>query len=227
MVSERFKRFRKGARRKIKRDPRRSLLVVSEGEVTEPEYIQGFVRWKRSAIVRVEIAKEHGVPLSLVKSAKKLMLANALRAKREHDIFLKFDEVWCIFDRDDHPGFTDAIQMARDNGIRIAISNPSSELWILLHFKDNPGVQHRDQITRMLKGFIAGYDKHVDIDLLKDGYENAVNISKRICREAIEEEEFYRNPTTYFMCLTCSILHGAPNEDWCSVCVNKWPPPSM
>ena len=46
------------------------------------------------------------------------------------------DEIWCVFDIDEHPNVHDAIQKADTNGIRLAISNPCIELWFILHFED-------------------------------------------------------------------------------------------
>lgn len=46
--------------------------------------------------------------------------------------------VWAVFDRDKHSGITDAIRLAKDNGIHVAFSTPSFDLWLWLHFA--PGV---------------------------------------------------------------------------------------
>ena len=50
-------------------------------------------------------------------------------------------EYWCVFDveaPEPHRGLNDAIQMARDNGIHIAVSNPCFELWLILHYAEHP-----------------------------------------------------------------------------------------
>jgi len=46
------------------------------------------------------------------------------------------DEYWCIFDIDERGRVPEAIDMAQANQIRLAISNPCIELWLLLHFGD-------------------------------------------------------------------------------------------
>ncbi|WP_419946274.1 RloB family protein [Candidatus Poriferisodalis sp.] len=49
-------------------------------------------------------------------------------------------EYWCVFDveaPEPHHGLNDAIQMARDNGIHIAVSNPCFELWLILHYAEH------------------------------------------------------------------------------------------
>ena len=55
---------------------------------------------------------------------------------------------------DDHPNIPEAKQMAKANDINLAISNPSFELWLLLHFRSGPGAKHRDEIVKMLKKFV-------------------------------------------------------------------------
>ena len=70
-------------------------------------------------------------------------------ARREDDENLAYDAVWCVFDVDEHPQIADARQMARANGIELAISNPCFELWLLLHFRDSPGMQHRDTMRQV------------------------------------------------------------------------------
>lgn len=47
-----------------------------------------------------------------------------------------FDQYWCIFDVDDHPKLSEALNMAQANNIQIALSSPCLELWFLLHFGD-------------------------------------------------------------------------------------------
>lgn len=48
----------------------------------------------------------------------------------------KFDHVYCAIDRDDHPRFEAAVQVARQHSSKVTIraSFPSYEYWLLLHF---------------------------------------------------------------------------------------------
>jgi hypothetical protein len=98
--------------------------VVCEGEVSEPLYIRGFVRKTRNATVEVRIHGERGEPRKLVEMAKSEKQHAIVRAQRQDDDFLAHDEVWCAFDRDQHERFEDACQMARDNQLELAVSNP-------------------------------------------------------------------------------------------------------
>src|SRR5690606_41139889 len=94
-------------------------------------------------------------------------------AKRHDDDNLSFDEVWCVFDVDEHPRVNDACQMARDNNIQVAVSNPCFELWLLFHFRDSPGAQSRHDVQKMLKKYLPKFDKHVVFDTLAPNYPDA------------------------------------------------------
>jgi hypothetical protein len=154
-------RSRRPGRRDAYRDPANVILVVCEGSVTEKQYVIGFHRSYRKTRVEVKVSDEHGVPRTLVEVAKRLKLEAEERARRERDEFLKYDAVWCMFDIDEHPHVSDAKQMAIDNDIKLAISNPCFELWLLLHFRESPGANHRHDLQRMLRQFIPGYDKRI------------------------------------------------------------------
>lgn len=96
----------------------------AEGEVTEPAYL----RCMASETVRLDMGRNGGsVPMSLVGRARKEAKAN--RRARED----AFDEIWCVFDRDEHFNVEQAIREARDSGVFTAFSNPCFELWLLLH----------------------------------------------------------------------------------------------
>ena len=58
------------------------------------------------------------------------------RRKLKRDRLATRDSVWAMFDRDIHKRFDEARDLARGNGIRLAISNPCFELWGILHYQD-------------------------------------------------------------------------------------------
>ncbi len=207
MSKKRRERDRRPARRPAgkSKDPKRRILVVCEGAVTEPQYIKGFERWCRNSVVEVEIADKHGVPLTLVNIAKVEKDRAAKRAKREKDDNLCYDEVWCAFDVDEHPKLNEARQLAEAHDIELAISNPCSELWLWLHFREQPGAQGRDDIQRLLRDPLPGYDKHLDFSMLQAGYTNAVARARRLDEDAERMDEAGRNPSTGFYRLTESI----------------------
>ena len=206
MVNRRNREVRP-ARRAPNREPRRRFLVVCEGEVTEPQYLRGLQRHFR-AVIDLHIPSERGIPLTLVQIAQRLKAEARSLAKQRGDEFHAYDQVWCVFDIDEHPKLNDAKQLADGNGVDLAISNPCFELWLLLHFRENPGMRHRHDLQGMMKTFVASYDKHVDFARLMTGYEAAVARARRLDQDAIAEDEAGRNPTTGVYQLTEAIRVG-------------------
>ena len=68
-----------------------------------------------------------------------------------------YDQTWCVFDKDDFPAtnFNAAITLARENGLKIAYSNQSFELWYVLHFhymhNALPRADYMKMLTKELK----------------------------------------------------------------------------
>ncbi len=141
------RRDRSLQRKPPSRDERPRFLIVCEGEKREKYYFEKMRSYYRYPEPAVEVVGKDGSgtnPKSLVKYAK----------VRKHE----FDAVWCVFDRDEHEYFNEAIQQAKDNGINTAISNPCVELWFLLHFKDQRRHIERDAAKSALKKRIKDYD---------------------------------------------------------------------
>lgn len=205
MTSKRRERERRPARRKATREPKRRLLVVCEGRVTEPQYLRGLERWVRNNSIEIKIPDKHGVPLTLVKQAVELKESADRQAKHEKDRFLAYDEVWCVFDVDEHPGLNDARQLAQARGIELAVSNPCFELWLLLHFRESPGARHRDDVLGLVAEKLPGYHKHLRFDDLARGVDDAERRARALQTQADEEGEPHRNPTTGLYRLTESI----------------------
>ncbi len=209
MVSKRRNRQRRTSRSSSYREPKPRILVVTEGEVTEPEYLKGFEKAFRHSLIDVKYAKEHGLdPHSLVKIAKVHKEEAENQAEREGDRNLRYNSVWCVFDIDDHRTVSDAKQMARANNIELAISNPAIELWLLLHFQDSPGGQHRSMVSKMLKKHIPGYRKRVKFAQYEHGYDQAEQRAERLDEMANRDNEPHRNPSTGMYKLTRMIRVG-------------------
>ncbi|MCW3097831.1 MAG: hypothetical protein JWL77_3449 [Chthonomonadaceae bacterium] len=97
-----------------------SILIICEGERTEPEY---FLQFK----VTKDVSGLAMNTLSLVKETI------AIRRSKGGT---NFEQVWCVFDLDSFSkqNFDDAIRLAQQNNIKTAYSNESFELWYVLHF---------------------------------------------------------------------------------------------
>lgn len=203
--SKRRERERRPARREAQIAPLPLILVVCEGKVTEPAYLNGFRAWCKNPRVTVRIAGAAGVPLTLVELAKELKELAEQEARREADDNLLYEQVWCVFDVDEHPKVREARQLATQHGLQLAVSNPCFELWLLLHLRDSPGMRHRHDVQHMLRDLMPGKDKHIDFEKLIAGYAEAVSRASRLDKEAAEAGEDGRSPTTGVYRVTMSI----------------------
>lgn len=133
---------------------RPTILIVCEGENTEPSYFRQF---KLSSATIKPVGEGYNT-LSLVKRA--LLLSEEK----------PYDQVWCVFDADpklDNPNqsknFNDAIKLANTSGFGVAYSNQAFEYWIILHFDDHQGgamnrSDYNDKINQLLKPLGLTYE---------------------------------------------------------------------
>lgn len=203
-MGKRF-RDRKRARRRPYRDAKPLILIITEGKVTEPDYLDGFAKACENPRVRIEMVEDAGDPRAIVRAAKSRKLAAERRSRQEQDDNLKYDQVWCVFDVDEHAHRTEAKQTATKNGLSLAVSNPCFELWLWLHFADQPGMQTSQDLRKMMKRHVSDYDKGVNYADYAAGYEAAVVRASRLDDQAIADSEEGRNPTTGVWKLTENI----------------------
>lgn len=211
MVKKSFRdRDRKPARPQQPVPSKSRVLVVCEGEVTEKEYIEGCAAFFRNGLVDVVLEEGAGTPKSVVTRAKDLREKAIEKSQREDDENLIFESVWAVFDRDDHPCYEAALIMAKDNNILAASSNPSFELWLLIHFlKHSPGMMDRREARAKLKAFLPDYDKHVGFQDYEEGYGIAVRIAQRMVELAEQTNNRRGNPTTHVHELTETIRRAS------------------
>jgi len=141
--------FRKAQKRAVRtRDVLPRILIVCEGEKTEPNYFRSF----RAATASVIVVGTGSSTTSLVEEA--VRLRDLDQGERRHEgIETGYDHVWCVFDKDSFTDalFNEAIRLARDKGLRVAYSNEAFELWYLLHFDYHDAALSRDQYGEKLK----------------------------------------------------------------------------
>lgn len=147
-------------RRQPKRDPYDRVLIVCEGAKTEPYYFQVLIDHFRLNNANVVVHGDSGsAPKSVVQYAKQ-------KQKKDRD----FDRIYCVFDKDEHPTYIEAISNIRDTRPRgvfhVATSVPCFEYWLLLYFSYSNKPYARsgkrtpaDQVTDDLKKYFPEYVK--------------------------------------------------------------------
>jgi len=176
---------RKKSNRKIDiKDFRERILIVCEGEKTEPNYFKAFQIDENRYYVKP--MGEGYNTISLVKRAKEIRDTSSK--------LLPFDIVWCVFDRDgDKDGkkgfsaqnFNNAFEIAKNNNIEIAYSNDAFELWYYLHFHYHEDAESRDWYINQLNKLLGHeYEKNSDkmYGELKDKQDTAIRNAKRLIK---------------------------------------------
>lgn len=121
--------------------PYARILIVCEGQKTEPQYFRKF----RVTSAEIVIQGTGYNTISLVDEALRL------RDLARHD-GSPYDQVWCVFDRDSFSAeqVNNAWKKARKCKLRTAFSNEAFELWYILHFDYLTSACSRTEYQRML-----------------------------------------------------------------------------
>ena len=161
------------------RPSRREFLVFVEGLVTEEDYLTHWHRRYRRS-VSIEIHDFRGTPMALVERAAKAKQKNEKDERRGRG--RAHDEVWCVFDVDEHPRLDEAVQLAAREGINLAISNPCIELWFLLHFQPQSAYIERSVAQRAAREHLGCKKGLTEAALaaLEEGFEIARERAQRL-----------------------------------------------
>jgi len=189
-------RLRSPARRPAFKLPKRRVLLVVEGAVTEKNYFEGMIAALRTTVIEFKVLGGVGVPMTIVETALKMKRAAKVRAQLEKDAYLDFNQIWCVFDVDQHPKIPEAVKLADQHGIFLAISNPCFELWLWLHFADAPQACSAQQLQSMLRKFLPDYRKHVRFSELQDGVAEAMARAMDLDEQARLAAQEFRNPSS-------------------------------
>lgn len=142
------------------RNERRTVVVFCEGEGSEPDYVSGvrnLPQVSENSTLSIELSEVHGVPYTLVTNAVALK-------KRDKEV----DECWCLFDVEwpkHHPRLSDAMNRARAvPGVRVAVSNPCFEVWLLMHFRDVTAFLGTDEAERRSQAEDGRAGKRINVE---------------------------------------------------------------
>lgn len=112
------------------------VLIVTEGEKTEPDYLKRLIQELGLTSAQVHIVGDGGSePITIFQDAEKIL-------KRDDD----FEQIYLVFDRDTHPTYDQALAAVRGLSSRrqfaqkaiLAITSvPCFEVWLLLHASDS------------------------------------------------------------------------------------------
>lgn len=172
------------------------ILIVTEGTKTEPNYF-GEIRSTfrlHTANVGIFPGALGTDPANVVEYARQLFVEGD---RHKRILPRAFDQVYAVFDRDDHASYSDALTRAEqldgtlrnDNKQRVPFkavaSVPNFELWLLLHYENVQAPVHRDEALARLRAHIPDYAKGathtfaITSPLLPDAMERAATLAGR------------------------------------------------
>jgi hypothetical protein len=172
---------------------RPTVILVTEGKVTEKQYFKMWARKLRTNFTLTIIDHKYTNPLGLVEVA--------LQCKTEYANPDNPPIIWCIGDEDDHLKLKEALLKARANGISYALSIPCIELWFVLHFQDQTAHLNTKKVHSACKKHLKNYDKSLTeqhLELLFTNYQSArtraIFAEKWHAAKYVDEES--RNPSS-------------------------------
>ena len=197
------------SRKALDREPATIMIVVTEGEKTEPGYLEMFKKVHvephiKKSVFCLRIISGVGVPTTVVDRAIQ-ELEKLQRLPSEGS------SVWAMFDRDEHPNFEQAKDKARNKGVRLAVSNPCFEIWGIYHYQDREGPIERHQCQKKLEELCPSYNKNSgkifeDYDAIQNKYRDAIEKAENSLNSRNQEGDPEGNPSTSVHCLILAIL---------------------
>lgn len=173
-----------------KEAPKAKIYIFTEGS-TEEIYLKHFNTKEYNADI-IPVDSEHTDAIGIVKYAKDYI--------NNEKIDVRYgDRGYCVFDSDpdSNPKIQTAFNLingANKKGLYCIFSNPSFEVWFMLHIKENPphglnAEQMKSRLKKELKDDFPDYSETTDIfDWLKDKHDIAFIRAKKL---HISQEKAY------------------------------------
>ncbi len=172
------------------------LLIACEGD-GEKAYLEAIRQSLRLSSNQIIVLNEKGTdPLTIVKT-----VINHRAVLHKDASWLPTDTAWAALDGDEYrannpANWHQALDLAQTNHIELALSNPSLELWYLLHYQDQESYIHRDRAVAELERHIPNYKKPMSLYPGPPGaIQSAIQRADRLAQRNNENEmPFYNNP---------------------------------
>lgn len=187
------------------------IVIYTEGDVTEPEYLNDWIRAfaiknklnpnKVRTWFEITPSDNESEPLKVVEN----LVTNENPKNNELDKF------YAVFDEDDRSNtgkdkenYQKAFQTAENNNVSVICSNRSVELWAVLHFSDATPTTQRDlekELKKFMPQYNSGKNKRFDFAIiLNKGDEEKAIIRARALRKNNEETsgDWKVRPSTNF-----------------------------
>ena len=112
----------------------------------------------------------------------------------------KNDQIWLVFDRDEHADFDAAIQESAKNKFGVARSNPCFEVWLILHLEHFHRPDGRDAVHKyfctLRPDYSAGKGRYCDFSGLIQVVAAAEERAQTQLEARIDEGAPFGRPST-------------------------------
>ena len=203
MVSRKQKNIDSYKRSQGFKEPRKSILIVSEGSKTEPIYFNSLRSSLRLAMVEVEVVGEGAAPITVVDRAIELK-AERKRVAKKSLTKAAYDVVYCVIDVEapKAESLSRAVNKAEGNRLEVILSNPCFEYWYILHFRKTsaPFGTSQEAKSALRREHCAYCDSDTTIfEVVYPKTADAIKHSKEVLREQHNDAEDLSdcNPSTH------------------------------
>jgi hypothetical protein len=197
-------------RRQHSREPRRRFIIICEGKNTEPAYF-GALKSKLPDVL-IDIKPAAGVPMTIAETAAQLV-PRGKPGRVRRDSYEEHDEIWAVFDRDEHQRYDEAVSRCETKGIKTARSNPCFELWLILHVSEFDKPDSRGAVQAHLEALCPEYDskrgKKPDCSRFITQVEFAEKRAEKQLRGREDEGDPFGPPSTTVFQLTRAIRQAS------------------
>lgn len=172
---------------KTRKEKKLFILGLEGKNETEKNYFMSFNPILKKARIQCYVSNTTD-PVGLVNDLIKL---------KKNELLEPDDTICCVFDADTEPykekQIQEAAKLANTNKIELIISNPSFEIWFLLHFIYTTKYYDNKSLIDDLKAYVPNYKKSGSIfNDIKVDTEKAIINAKRL-----DERHNQQNKTKY------------------------------
>ncbi|MCL2148875.1 MAG: RloB family protein [Methanomassiliicoccaceae archaeon] len=183
------------------RPPAKTVVILVEGR-SEKVYFERFRTRERPIAIRIHESKD---------STAEGMVEKCIGLNERSGLDTKTDDAAVVFDADinSREDIGRAVETATGRGIKVYVSNPSFEFWLLLHFEDNRVNEVQGVIEELLGKHIGvrykkseGVNRHITDKNVKE----AIIRSRRLLPSGDPVDCKDRSPSTCLHALVEEIM---------------------
>jgi len=183
-MSRKYSRKNSYQRPASTKQPRKIICIRTEGK-TEYQYIDALIK-EQGIKATIDCKQAKGSdPVTVVRA-----LVQKKKENRKDKAAAKIDSFWAVVDTEiARENLSEAITLANKNKINMAISHPSFEYWLLLHFERSAKVYSNAKgLEQDLKHVFPSYEKALSnagevVELYETALKNIEVLRKRHSEE--------------------------------------------